>query len=204
MTTSPRPDDRDDILFAFNQACPAPTAEQIIEWCERYPQLADDIRDHAAINRDWAARQNRAEVPTDETMLARGFSRVLSLLFEADNASSAATSQTTQSFKQAADRCGMDVPNLANQMDIDRSVLAALFNGRMLAPAGKRLVAAVTQALKLPGTLFEELHRAALAAPRLGHAKSSGVPTLEPQTYEAIIQASTMSPERKRYWMEED
>ncbi len=204
MTTSPRPDDRDDILFAFNQVCPVPTAEQIIEWCERYPQFADDIRDHAAISRDWAARPIRKEEPTDETMLARGFSRVLNLLFEANNAPSTATAPKVQSFKEAAEKRGLDVPKLATEMNIDRSVLAALFNGRMLAPAGMRLVAAVTQALQLPVALFEELHRTALASPRLGHAKSSGPPSVEPQTYEVIVQASAMTPERKRYWMEED
>lgn len=204
MTNTTRPDDRDDILFAFDQACPAPTAEQIIEWCKRYPQFASDIRNHAAISRDWAAREDRETPPVDETLLARGFSRVLNLLFEADNAPSTVTAPKIQSFKEAADKCGLDVPKLATQMDIDRSVLAALFNGRMLAPAGKRLVAAVTQALQLPVALFEELHRTALANPRLGFAKSSGAPSLEPQTYEVIVQASAMTPERKRYWIEED
>jgi hypothetical protein len=204
MTTSTRPDDRDDILFAFSQACPAPTAEQIIDWCKRYPQFANDIRDHAAISRDWAARENRETPPVDETLLARGFSRVLNLLFEADNAPATVTAPKVQSFKEAADKCGVDVPKLATQMDIDRSVLAALFKGRMLAPVGKRLVAAITQRLQLTVALFDELHRAALAHPQLGHAKSSGAPSVEPQTYEAIVQASAMTPERKRYWMEED
>jgi hypothetical protein len=204
MTTLPSPDDRDDILFAFNQNCPVPTAEQIIEWCGRYPEFADDIRAHAAISRDWAARQNREEVQTDETMLARGFSRVLNLLFEADNPPVVGAFTKVQSFKEAAEKCGVDVPKLATQLDIDRSVLAALFNGRMLMPAGKRLVAAVTQALQLPATVFTELHRTALGNPRLGYAKSSGAPSLEPQTYDVIVQASTMTSERKRFWMEKD
>lgn len=202
MTNSPRPVDRDEILFAFNQACPVPTAEQIIEWCERYPELAQDIREHTAISRDWAARENRETPPVEEIMLARGFSRVLNLLFEADKAPSA--NSTAQSFRQAADKCGLDVPKLAKKLDIDRSVLSALFNGRMLAPAGKRLVAAVSQALSLPEQWFHALHQAALASPQLGYAKSSGAPTVEPQSYEVIVQASEMTPERKRYWLEED
>lgn len=202
MTTSPRPADRDDILFAFNQACPVPTAEQIIEWCDRYPELANDIRDHAAISRDWAARETRDALPVDETMLARGFSRVLNMFFEANKASSAVS--TAQSFRQAAEACGLDVPKLAKKLDIDRSVLAALFNGRMLAPAGKRLVSAISQALSLPERWFQALHQSALASPQLGQAKSSGPPTVEPQTYQVIVQESGMSPERKRYWLEED
>ena len=52
--------DRDEVLFAFHQTCTDPTAEQIIEWVERFPQFADDIRAHAAILKDWAADEDRA------------------------------------------------------------------------------------------------------------------------------------------------
>lgn len=64
-------DNRDEVLFAFDQACSRPTATQIIEWCERFPQFADDIRAFAAISRELA---DRAAVPAemaDESMLAR-------------------------------------------------------------------------------------------------------------------------------------
>lgn len=47
----------DDVLFAFHQACLRPTAEEIIDWTTRYPQFADDIRAHAGVARDWAARK---------------------------------------------------------------------------------------------------------------------------------------------------
>lgn len=202
MTTTPRPADRDEILFAFNQSCPVPSAADIIEWCERYPELAEDIRHLAAINRDLAANDNRKAPPMSDTMLARGFSRVLNMLFEADKASAAAP--TVQSFQDATEKRGLTVPKLASMLDIDRTVVAALFKGRMLAPARKRFVDAVTLALQIPEHLFDQLHQAALASPKLGHAKSSSAPTMEPQSYEAIVQASPMPDERKRYWLEED
>src|SRR4051794_9861937 len=53
------PQDRDAVLFAFHEACPRPTAEQIIDWTSRYPHFAEDIRDHAAVARDWVARAAR-------------------------------------------------------------------------------------------------------------------------------------------------
>jgi hypothetical protein len=204
MTTTSRPGDRDDILFAFHQECAVPTAEQIIDWCERYPQFANDIRDDAAISRDLAARSKKDKVSVSESMLNRGFSRVLNLLFEADNAPAQAADPKPQSFKEAATKCGVDVPKLASKLDIDRAVLAALFNGRMLAPAGKRLVTAVTQALQLPLSAFATLHREALANPRFGLAKSSETPSVKPETYEVIVQNSAMTDERKRFWMGED
>ncbi len=54
---------RDEILFAFHQTCECPTEEQIDEWAGRYPQLAEDIRSHAAIARDAYAykEKNRKE-----------------------------------------------------------------------------------------------------------------------------------------------
>ena len=42
---SPTPD-RDEVLFAFQEACPRPTAQQLIDWTGRYPQFAEDIRAH--------------------------------------------------------------------------------------------------------------------------------------------------------------
>jgi hypothetical protein len=50
---------RDDALWAFHLACERPTAEQITDWTRRYPQFAEDIRAHAAVARDWAARRTR-------------------------------------------------------------------------------------------------------------------------------------------------
>lgn len=63
--------ERDDILIAFAEACPKPSAAQIIEWCERYPSLAEDIRDHAAIRRDWKAREEIDEAKSLRTAAAR-------------------------------------------------------------------------------------------------------------------------------------
>lgn len=48
--------DRDEVLYAFHRAYDRPTAEQIVEWVTKYPQFAEDIRTHAAISWDWAAR----------------------------------------------------------------------------------------------------------------------------------------------------
>ncbi|MBJ7408328.1 MAG: hypothetical protein JHD07_35630, partial [Bradyrhizobium sp.] len=49
MIEQNRNPERDDVLFAFHQTCDNPTAEQVSEWTRRYPQYADDIREHAAL-----------------------------------------------------------------------------------------------------------------------------------------------------------
>jgi hypothetical protein len=44
----------------------------------------------------------------------------------------------------------------------------------------------------------------ALRAPRLGHAKADGTPSIVARSYEEIIRDSSMPPERQRYWLGED
>ena len=57
MTDHNKVDELDGVLFAFHQACANPSADEIIAWTSRYPQFAADIRAHAAILKDWAARR---------------------------------------------------------------------------------------------------------------------------------------------------
>lgn len=206
MTTQNNHNDtRDEVLFAFHQACERPTAAQIIEWTHRYPQLADDIRAHAAVARDWEARKDASVAEPDAGMLDRGYSRVLNALYNAAVAATATGStDTCQSFQQMMAASGTDVPRLARELDIARSVLADLFNGGMLAPVGSRLVNALIRAFGIKRDHFDEALLRALNAPRLGHAKSDGRPTVIPRTYDEVVLTSNMTPERVRHWLSED
>lgn len=77
--------ERDGVLFAFHEACPMPTADQIIEWTERYPTIADDIRAHAAVSRDWVYRGGlTADEPT-KIELDQAFNRAIDQLMKAPN-----------------------------------------------------------------------------------------------------------------------
>lgn len=205
MTDQNRTEDRDEVLFAFHRACNDPTAEQIIEWTGRFPQFADDIRAHAILLKDWAARESLPADEPDETMLARGRSRALDALYNAEVAlASEETSTSPRSFEQIMYACRKDVPQLARDLDIARSILAALVGGRMLAPVGGRLVAALMAALAITRDAFNDALQLALATPRLGHAKADGTPTVIPQTYEEVIRNSSMTDERKQHWLSED
>ncbi len=80
MTDLATTTERDDVLFAFHQAYERPEAKDITEWVRRYPQFAEDIRAHAAVARDWAARENDHEEAVNETMSARAYSRALNII----------------------------------------------------------------------------------------------------------------------------
>ena len=76
MNEHNRMDELDEVLFAFHRACANPSADEIIAWTSRYPQFADDIRAHAAILKDWAARGNLPADEPHELMLTRARSRL--------------------------------------------------------------------------------------------------------------------------------
>lgn len=80
---------RDEVLFAFHQACARPTADQIIEWTSKYPQFAEDIRDFAAVALEWEdADEATSEAPT-ELELNRAFSNALNALHRGATAAAA-------------------------------------------------------------------------------------------------------------------
>ncbi len=57
MSNHIRNEERDKVLLAFHQASDRPTAEFILGWIGRYPEFAEDIRAHAAVSLEWAARE---------------------------------------------------------------------------------------------------------------------------------------------------
>ncbi|ODR99368.1 hypothetical protein AUC68_05195 [Methyloceanibacter methanicus] len=202
--------DRDAVLFAFYQECERPTARQIIEWAERYPQFADDIRAHAAIRLDRApGAEDRSELEPDETMIARGRSRVLNAIYnarqegdeDAAETKKAAAQPNWQGMLRAKD---ITVPQLARQIDIDRMVLSELGAGRMRLPIGHRLMDALTKVLDVTPAYVSAAVTQLVAAPRLGHAKADKAPTILTRSFEEVIRSSSMTPERQRYWLGED
>jgi hypothetical protein len=109
-----------------------------------------------------------------------------------------------RSFEQLMNASGTDIPQLARDLDIARTVLAALVAGRMRAPVGKRLVAALMVRLAIAPGEFDAALWLALATPRIGHAKADGTPTVILRSYDDLIRDSSMTDERKQYWLSED
>jgi hypothetical protein len=196
---------RDEVLYAFHRAYERPSAAEIIEWVTRYPQFAEDIRGHAALARDWAAaKAGPVELP-DESMLARGYSRVLNALYDAEIAAAASAKlEPSRSFQAILADCHTNVPVLAKRLDIGRGVLADLVNGGMRAPVGKRLVNAITSALGITVQAFDSAFQIALATPRVGRAKADSMPTIIPRSYEESVRSSNMTAERVQYWLSEE
>jgi hypothetical protein len=199
-------EDRDEVLFAFHQAYEQPTAEQIVEWIGRYPQFADDIRDHATVAWDWVAQKEPLPYNAlDEAMSARCYSQALNLIYDSESKpQSAADAAGSKTFQDMQVTAGKEVYQIAGELDVGRTIIADLFNGWMLPPIRKRLIDGLLNLLAISMEEFEEALNTTLQHPRLGHAKADRAPTVVPRPCDEIIRASNMSPERKSYWLEED
>jgi hypothetical protein len=204
MTARPQAPDRDDVLFAFHEACPRPTAEQITDWTGRYPQFADDIRAHAAVARDWDAGLELTAEEPDDTTLARAYSRALNALYQAD----AAVVPDGEYFQDILAARSMAVPALAREIGGDiglrRSVIADLIGGRMRPPVGRRFLDGFCRVLTITHDRFHAALERALGSPSAVLAKSDAAPTVNARSYEDVVRESGMTDDQIRYWLDED
>jgi hypothetical protein len=180
--------------------------DQIIDWTQRFPEFADDIRAHAAIIRDWAADNGSEEEEVDELMLNRARSRALNAIYHAQVATQAEVgSDNALTFDQLLLAVGQSTPQLGRALDIGRDVLSDLFRGRMRPPIGQRLVSALMEKLETTQVQIDHALTHALANPVIGHAHATQQPTVVQRSYEDIVRSSTMmSDERKSYWLDGD
>ncbi|WP_045837025.1 hypothetical protein [Hyphomicrobium sp. 99] len=195
---------RDEVLFAFHEACEHPTAEQILEWTSRYPEFADDIIAHAEHQLSWKAQPELHGVEPDEADIARNWSWTLNAIYDAEKAGSLEAAKGGETFSQLLERAGVTIPALARRIEIDRLVLGELNAGRLRLPIDSRLLQALSNALGSAASDLEQSIARTLSAPMLGNAKASNKPEVHTQSYEAVILNTDMSEEKKNYWLGRD
>lgn len=207
MSETVNDNDRDQMLLQFHAQFPRPTAADVIEWVERYPQYAEDIRLHAAISRDWDAA-DAMEVPDPElisdAMMARAHSRMLNALYRSERKAHAETADVVPDFHEMLQADGREIYQLARDLNVGRDVLHDLFNGWMAPPVGRRLVDAVCASFRITALAFDRAVERAIANPRFGQAKSAAAPSVRRRSYEEIINTSNMKDDRKKFWLEDD
>lgn len=208
---------RADVLYAFQLTYEHPTPKDIIEWTKRYPQYADDIREHAEMLLAQHSRTRFERLEPDEEMLAKGRSEAMSAIYEAEQAATArkgdesvadptdAASDTssTEDFDSLLKKASQTIPKLAREIDIGRSVIAELAAGRMKPPFGDRFLAAVASVLGFATDTIVSAIRQSLRQPRLGPAKARDRPIINARPYEEIVASNAnMTPEQKQYWLD--
>ena len=201
MTSPKMSADRDEVLIAFYEVADVPSEKQVQEWVNRYPQFAEDIREHAELKRELAEAPEVDFADPDDAMLATARSRALNILHDIHQKAAVNQAQGP-TWSEILSSSGMDIPALARRIEIDRSVLAELNAGRMRTPVGERLLLALCKAFDLPRRCIEiAIEQLASGPRRLGHAKADRPMTIHSRSYEEVINASQMTPEKKQYWL---
>lgn len=192
---------RNEVLFAFHEACEHPTAEFIAEWTKRYPEFAEDIIAHAEHQLAWEAQPELQVREPDEADVARNWSWTLNAMYEAEKAQPPASETSTETFSQLLERQGLTIPSLARKLDIDRLVIGELNAGRMRLPIHERLLSALANALGKGKEDLQSILSLTQSTPALGNAKAETTPVVHQQSYEDIVLESEMSIEKKNYWL---
>jgi hypothetical protein len=196
---------RDEVLIAFHEECEIPTRADVERWADRHPRFARDIREHAAIRIALFAEADEASAVVDDVMHARSRSRLLDAMYNARRVDDAA-GKAAVTFDQLASQASLSQTELVKLLPvpIKRTVVAALFAGRMLNPM-QRFRGAIENALQISSEQFGLAYQSAISKPRLaGHAKARGQPGANQQEYEDIIRGSGMDEQQIRYWLEQD
>lgn len=212
---------RADVLYAFQLACEYPTSSDIIEWTKRYPQYADDIREHAEMLLAQHSRSQFEQLEPDEDMLAKGRSVTMNAIYEAEQAAEQPVAThsdeissndasdvtpeipTKANFDQLLKIVNQDIASLSREICIGRSVIAKLAAGRMKLPIGDRLLKAIASILRFSTDTIVNAIQQSSQQPRLGLAKARDRPGIETCSYEeAVMSCANMTDEQKQYWLD--
>jgi len=187
-----------DLLASFIAACPLPTPADTAAWQEKYPALAGEIA-------EWARTLVQVSLPPvyeddeERILIERASARgIAGLNFIHRQCSS------SRSLRDLLETAQIDVPQLAREIGISRSILAYIEAGEFLPPVGKRLIKALSRALKVSLSDIEDALANSFHHPDFGLTNASETPSIQRPSYRSMVQASDMAPERKAYWLVEE
>ncbi len=223
MTNYNAKEEKDEILYAFHLECENPTPKNIITWVKRYPQYADDIREHAELLLAQKSVSKLNILQPDEEMLVKGRSETMNAIYEFeqkvarnehDDAESESNKQNDLSddinttsvvdFDLLLKNAGTSIAELARDINIERNVVAKVAAGRVCLPVGDRFLSAIASLLGLTKDMIVSAIQLSLQNPRFGHAKSRDKPEFQAVAYKDIVTNSTkMTPEQIQYWLDE-
>ena len=199
----------DDALNTFVLENDRPTAENVQEWVDRYPQFRKDLVEFAAV---WAEQlvlpaADEIGAEAEKALVDRAMSHVLNVAYNRDVE---ALEQTTsddpvRSLTQDAQRAGTKPAQLARACGLDLGLLSKL-NNRQIQPW--------TIPTELIGMLADKLNKTVAALkiffarpPRATARKaylSRGKPTGAPQqSFADAVRQSSLSDEEKARWLNE-
>ena len=199
----------DDALNTFVQENDRPTAGNLQEWVERYPQFRKDLIDFAAA---WAeqlvlpaAEEIGAE--SEKLLVDRAMSHVHNLAYSRDveTLRETTTDDPVRSLTGDAERAGTKPAELARACRLDLGLLSKL-NSRQIQPWTipaeliRMLAEQMNKSVPAVMIFFAGSPRAAVGMAFLSREK----PTASPQqSFTEAVQQSSLSDEDKARWLSE-
>ena len=199
----------DDALNSFVLENDRPTAENVQEWVDRYPQFRKDLVEFAAV---WAEQlvlpsSEEIGVEAENVLIDRAMSHVLNVAYNRDVEilEQTTSDDSVQSLTEDAKRVGTKPAQLAKSCGLDLVLLSKL-NSRQIQPW--------TIPVELIGMLAEQLHKTAAALkiffarpPRATERKaylSRGKPTeTAQQSFADAVRQSSLPIEERARWLNE-
>ena len=197
----------DDVFTAFVAENDEPTAANLQEWVERYPQYRRELVDFAAA---WAEQlllppAPEMELETEKVLIDRAMSYVLTVAYERDTQtqSLAESGKAVHSLTEEARRAGIKPQQLANALVLDLPLISKL-NNRQITEIPALLISHLGQLLQKPAAVIEAYFaqppQVAVDAAFLAHGKPASPAR---QTFADAVRASSLSVEEKARWLGE-
>ena len=190
-------DDRDAaVLSAFARENPTPRASDVDRWAGEHPHLREELLALAIDLHRMGSMRDRE--PSREE-LDESWRR-----HRARAAEIAAAAGRAPRLADLAARGGTDLGDVADAIRCDPRILDGLDAGRIGPTVTRRLVEALTTALRCSAGEVRDALNASFVAPKAAFPKSDGAPKIARVRYEDAVAASGMSEERKAHWLGED
>ena len=189
--------DARDVLDAFIKACPVPTPTQVSTWVKAHPEHAEAIKEAAAdlLAVNLLAGDGDRSAPS-ESDLQTDFERTAKM---------AGLDSTAMPVSELVDLTGLDLPIVAERLDIGVDVLVALEEGMINTAPPKRFVAAFATIVTMPQRTVREAIAASRETPRMAMAAKMGpAATVTAKSWTEVVKASSMRTERKDFWLADD
>ena len=199
----------DDALNTFVQENDRPTAENLQDWVDRYPQFRKDLVEFAAIWAEQLVLPGADEMGTEaeKVLVDRAMSHVLNVAYHRDveTLEQTTSDEPVRSLTDDAQRVGTKPAQLAKACGLDLSLLSKL-NKRQIQPWTIPAVLIAMLAEKLDKAIaalkifFAGPPRATAGKAYLSRDKPTG---MAQQSFADAVRQSSLSDEEKARWLNE-
>ena len=200
----------DDVFNMFIAENDQPTAENLQEWVNRYPQYQRELVDFAAVWKEQLVLPPAPEMgpEAEKALIDRAMSHVLNVAYDRDEKAQrhAESDDPVHSLTGEAQHAGMNAQAFANACGLDL-VLISKLNSRLIKPQTipARLIGLLGQLLRKSTA---EIAAYLAKPPQTATSKAflaRGKPTsAAQQSFADAVRASSLSDKEKARWLNEE